>query len=83
MKCSLKNLGANKTLLIYPNGFEQFFSYETCVACFSPSDKTHFRTSKKWSVTTSKHITQYLRESEAENVKEKEQEFFDNLQIGE
>jgi len=51
------------------------FSYNTPVACCI-SGRGWFRTSKKWSVTTSKHINQWLDGAKAE---ERPQEFFDEL----
>lgn len=50
------------------------FSYKTPVAAFV--DDNFYRTKKKWSVTTSKHINKWLDGRKAE---EKEQEFFDGL----
>lgn len=55
-----------------------FFSYQTPVACHIEG-QGYFRTTKKWSVTTSKHITQWLAEMGAHDCAEKDQEFFDNL----
>ena len=68
-------LGSNKTELKLNNGIIIFFSYKTPVACFIPAEG-HYKTSTKWSRTTSKHITMWLDGVEAE---EKEQSFFDNL----
>ena len=55
----IKQLGSNMTLLTIDDGSEYFFSYETCVAGFTPGDG-YWRTSKKWSQTTSRHINKYL-----------------------
>lgn len=56
------------------------FSYETPVAC-RIEGQGYFRTSKRWSVTTSKHIGKWLvgwgiDKSEAA---ERDQSFFDDL----
>ena len=51
------------------------FSYKTPVA-MSDSVGLCFKTSKKWSVTTSRHINQWLAGRPA---REEKQEFFDNL----
>jgi len=51
------------------------FSYETPVACHIQG-KGYFRTSKRWSATTTRHINQWLDGAEAE---ERPQKFFDNL----
>ena len=55
----LQQLGSNQTLLVMPQGDEFFFSYETCVAGYTPGEG-YFKTSTKFSRTTSKHINQYL-----------------------
>lgn len=70
----IKNLGASKTLLSFPDK-EIFISYETPVAArFSNGDC--IRTKTNWSKTTQKHITQYLEGLKAERV---EQSVLDNL----
>lgn len=51
------------------------FSYSTPVAACVHGDG-YYRTSKKWSVTTSRHINQWLDGVKAQD---KPQEFFDNL----
>jgi len=55
----VRKLGANRTLLQFDNGTEVLFSYETPVAGYHAG--TYFRTDTRCSVTTSKHISQYLR----------------------
>jgi len=52
------------------------FSYSTPVACCLNNGNGYFRTSQKWSVTTSKHINKWLAGAKAA---EKDQSFFDNL----
>ena len=54
----LINLGANKTKIVVDLD-EYFFSYNTCVAGFT-SGEGYWRTTEKFSRTTSKHINQYL-----------------------
>jgi outer membrane lipoprotein-sorting protein len=56
-------------------------SYETKVALFDPSTKTVFKTSKKWSNTTSKQIKQFVDHVGASVVEVKDQSFFDGLTI--
>ena len=69
----LKVIGSNQTELNI-GGLVIFFSYNTpVVACV---DGKFYRTEKKWSNTTSKHINRYLDGVKAES---KPQEFFDNL----
>lgn len=53
----VKNLGANKTEIQTDNG-EVFFSYAEPVAAHWKGQ--WIRTSKRWSVTTSRHVTQWL-----------------------
>ena len=69
MGIRLVNKGANKTVLLV-NGKEIFFSYDTPVAGWD--DNGAFRTKEKYSPTTSKHITQYLRDSGARQLSTRE-----------
>lgn len=55
----LNPIGSNKTVVALDNGTEVFFSYKTPVAAFVPG-RGYVRTDRKWSVTTSKHINQWL-----------------------
>ena len=71
----IKPVGKNQTLLIKDNNDEVFFSYETPVCCFI--NGRYIKTSKKWSMTTSKHINAYL--PAGITVIEKDQSFFDTL----
>lgn len=72
----LKNLGPNCNLVIMSNGAEFLFSYETCVAVTTGNGKT-YKTSKKWSKTTSKHINMYLNSTEAQEI---DQSFLDTME---
>ena len=67
MNVNLKNLGANKTELHKDGGTVVFYSYETPVAACVDGIK-YVRTDRKYSVTTSKHINQWLDGVEAETV---------------
>ena len=69
----IENLGADKTALHLSNG-TVFFSYNTPVCARINGQWS--RTEKKWSVTTSRHINQFLDGLSAET---RPQEFFDNL----
>lgn len=71
----LKNLGNNKVEVTKADGTIVFYSYNTPVA--ARVDGKYYRTSRRFSVTTSKHINQWLDGIKAE---EKEQEFFTALQ---
>lgn len=74
----IKNIGSNQTQVETKRGV-LLVSYETVVAAILHDKGLNpkaYRTSKKWSVTTSRHINKWLDGREAE---EKEQEFFDNL----
>jgi len=68
-------LKANCTLL-YTDNFTILYSYSTPVACFDLVTKKYYRTNHFHSVTTSKHINQWLSGKVAVLV---DQEFFDNL----
>lgn len=70
----VKNLGANKTQIEVNADLQIFVSYETPVAAYV--DGKFYRTSEKFSRTTSKHITQWL---DGVNATEKPQDFFENL----
>ena len=63
----LINLGSNKTQVTFPSGLVVFFSYNTPVAA-NLAEGGFIRTNKKWSNTTSKHITQWLDGAKAELV---------------
>ena len=62
----IKQIGSNQTLLIIGQRDEVLFSYETPVAGFTTKPipgSEHggwYRTDKKYSVITSKHINKYL-----------------------
>jgi hypothetical protein len=57
----VKNYGSNQTL-VEDNGCQVLYSYETPVALISSGIFRHaYKTDRKWSVTTSKHINQWLR----------------------
>lgn len=66
----LTNLGANKTEITNANGVTVFFSYNTPVAAQTEKGAL-LRTEQKYSVTTSKHINQWLAGREALSVDQK------------
>ena len=63
----VKNIGSNMTLCILCDGAEVMFSYETPVAGHDNTGIA-FRTTEKYSVTTTKHINKYLRDSHSATV---------------
>ncbi len=65
-------LGTNKTEIVFGDR-TVFFSYKTPVAMHIRG-LGYFKTEKRWSITTTKHITQWLNGNKAE---EKPQAFFD------
>ena len=71
---NLLNLGNNMTELTV-NNIKVLFSYNTPVACWQNGE--FFKTSKKWSSTTSKHINSWVHLAT-----EKPQDFFDDLVKG-
>ena len=79
---NLKKISANETELTV-NGIVVLFSYNTPVACFVSTlvgsiPAGYYKTSKKWSKTTSKHINKWFLGV----YEEKDQQFFDNLISG-
>ena len=73
----LRQIASNMTQLDLSDGTSVLFSYRTPVAALTENGYT--RTSKKWSVTTSRHINKWLNGVLA---KEQPQEFFDGLCAG-
>ncbi len=73
----LKKVGSNMTE-ISAGDMTVLFSYDTPVACNIAGDGW-YRTEKKWSKTTSRHINKWLNGITAA---EKPQEFFDKLMAG-
>lgn len=63
----LKKLGNNVTLIKHDD-CEVLFSYETPVAALRYSDHEYLKTDRFWSVTTSRHINQWLQGVEAQTV---------------
>ena len=52
-------LKTNMTVL-YTDDYTILYSYNTPVACYSIQSKKYYRTSEFHSITTSKHINQWL-----------------------
>lgn len=52
------------------------FSYKTPVAAYISNTDTYYKTTTKWSQTTTRHINNWLDGTEAT---EEKQEFFNNL----
>lgn len=67
----LNPLGANKTEVRFDDGCVVFFSYKTPVAALIPG-KGYIRTKTRYSVTTSKHINQWLDGVKASEVEQSE-----------
>ena len=53
-----RKINTNESEITLASGLTIFYSYDTPVAGWD--DKGPFRASKKWSVTTSRHINKYL-----------------------
>ena len=70
----LRPIASNMTQLDLADGTSVLFSYSTPVACLT--DNGYYRTAKKWSVTTSRHINKWL---DGVLAKEQPQEFFNEL----
>ena len=63
----LKPLGANRTEITLPTGAVVFFSYQTPVAA-QRAGGGFVRTAEHYSVTTTRHINQWLEGRNAETV---------------
>ena len=69
------SIGSNKTEFVTSSGCVVLVSYSTPVACLE--NGKFYRTEEKFSVTTSKHINQWLGKVDFTL---KPQSFFDNLE---
>ena len=58
----IRSLKSNQTEVELNNGTTVFVSYQTPVAAFLPG-QGFMRTNKKWSVTTSRHINSWIRDT--------------------
>ena len=76
----IKNLDSNMTLLVLSNGAEILFSYSTPVAGHDETGIA-FRTTEKYSVTTTKHINKYLRDSHSHIVEEYSEEHIRSMLV--
>ena len=63
---NLQPIANNQNAIHFPNGTSVFFSYRTPVAAHI--DGKYIRTAKKWSVTTTRHISKWLDGVDAELV---------------
>lgn len=63
----IKQLGSNQTLLTTNHGWLILYSYETPVAGYNSILQTYFKTDKKWSRTTTKHINSWLKKEGVKN----------------
>ena len=70
----LRPIASNMTQLDLADGTSVLFSYKTPVAALT--DNGYYRTSTKWSVTTSRHINKWLEGVNADTV---DQEILDAL----
>jgi hypothetical protein len=55
----VSRIGKQNAYIIEGNGFRVLQSYQTIVALQAPSGK-YYKTDRKWSVTTSKHINKFV-----------------------
>jgi hypothetical protein len=71
----IKPIASNMTELVLNDGTQVLFSYQTPVASWK--DGQFFKTERKWSNTTTRHINKW-----ADCAISKPQEYFDNLVQG-
>jgi len=76
----LKSIAKNQTELHYSDK-SILFSYETPVACYilTDSGRDFFKTTIKYSTTTTKHINQFISRHGGSEASEKPQEFFNDM----
>jgi hypothetical protein len=82
---TLNPIGPNVNEVYLGGGLTILFSYKTPVACAWTNGKgiTLYKTAKKWSKTTSKHVNKWLSIwTLPEAATEKPQEYFDSLLSG-
>lgn len=72
----MKSLGANQTQITV-GLVDILVSYQTPVAMYDHGSNTAYKTERKWSKTTSKHINAWFDLNK--DVKEVPQSFFDDL----
>lgn len=66
----LKKLGNNETQITQPNGYIVLYSYDTPVAVHHAASGQEWRTSKKWSATTSRHLNKWCSPTASEVTQE-------------
>jgi hypothetical protein len=74
----LNPVGANQNEVTLGN-ITVFFSYKTPVAYLDHETGIAYRTNKKWSVTTSKHINNWLKDNDLETVNTIDQSLLDGI----
>ena len=79
----IKQIKANVTEITFENGSQVMFSYETPVAARG-ADGTAFKSERFYSVTTSKHIGQWLRSfgSHSDLAEAMPRDFFNAMSAG-
>lgn len=75
---TVQRIGANMTEIRYSDGSKALMSYETRVAYVTAAG-LFYRTEKKWSTTTQRHISKWMAGLGYPAVMEKPQAFFDEL----
>lgn len=73
----LRPIKANMNVVSIKEGLDVLFSYKTPVAAVI--DGCAYRTSHKWSVTTTRHINKWFAMGDITSSDERPQEFFDSL----
>jgi hypothetical protein len=74
----LKPIGLNQTEL-YIGTYIILFSYETPVAAVSVDAGTIYRTKTSYSRTTSKHVSQWIKEFRYRNIQNVDNNWFDTI----
>lgn len=72
----LKQISHHSTEITLSDG-KLLYSYNTPVAMFNNLENKYYKTNKKWSKTTSKHINSWIPKNAV--VEEKDQDYFNKF----
>lgn len=77
----MKRVNKGNSMIFEANNGQVLVSYETKVAFYDPATGKLLKTAKKWSVTTSKQVNQFIKLVNPVSVEERDQSFFDSIKV--